>query len=68
MQAGWEPVVLSLQDAEKHPQYDSFKHTVDSLHLDEFSTLLFTRWIAMAGVDGGSTELVALSLLLVLTP
>ena len=53
MQAGWEPVVLSLQDAEKHPQYDSFKHTVDSLHLDEFSTLLFTRWIAMAGVDGG---------------
>ena len=53
LQAGWEPVILSLQDAETHPRYHSLKNTVQSLHLDEFSTLLFMRWIAMVSVGGG---------------
>ena len=53
LQAGWEPVNLSLRDAESHPRYNSFKNTVQSLHLDAFSTLSFMRWIAMAHVGGG---------------
>jgi hypothetical protein len=51
--AGWNPVVLTLKDAEKHADYENLKAELDSLRLDTFGNLIFSRWIAMAAVDGG---------------
>lgn len=51
--AGWNPVVLTLEDAEKHVDYEKLKAELDSLRLDTFGNLIFSRWIAMAAVGGG---------------
>ena len=34
-------------------RYDSITSKLDNLNLDDFSRILFHRWIAMAAVDGG---------------
>jgi hypothetical protein len=51
--AGWNPVVLTLKDAEKHADYEKLKAELDSLRLDTLGNLAFSRWIAMAAVGGG---------------
>jgi hypothetical protein len=51
--AGWNPVVLTLKDVENHPDYEKLKAELDSLRLDSFGNLAFSRWIAMAAVGGG---------------
>jgi hypothetical protein len=50
---GWNPVVLTLKDAEKHADYEQLKAELGSLRLDTFGNLTFNRWIAMAAVGGG---------------
>ena len=51
--AGWEPVILNLQDAKQHPLYDSFERDLANLGMDEFSKLSILRWLAMAAIGGG---------------
>jgi len=51
--AGWEPRVITLADAKKHEDYDSFSNQLNKINLDEFSRLSFFRWIAMSAVGGG---------------
>jgi hypothetical protein len=51
--AGWEPRVLTLQDAKQHPLYDSFRKELEELCLDEFGKLSLLRWLAMAATGGG---------------
>jgi hypothetical protein len=52
-EAGWEPRVLTLQDAKQHPLYESFEQELDSLNVDEFGKLSLLRWLAMAANGGG---------------
>ena len=51
--AGWEPVVLTEDDARSHRDFQWFQSELGKLKLDAFSNILFTRWIAMAAVGGG---------------
>lgn len=51
--AGWEPRVLTLQDAKKHPLYHEFQNELDNLCIDEFGRLSLLRWIALAAAGGG---------------
>ena len=51
--AGWEPRVLTLKDAKKHPLYQSFQKQLDDLCMDEFGKLSLLRWLAMAATGGG---------------
>ena len=57
--AGWEPVVLTLADAKKHPIYRRFIETFDTsgdtakYRLTNFDRMCFLRWLAMASSGGG---------------
>lgn len=56
--AGWEPVVLSLGDAKRHPGYKKLIKTLeDSLQFgsnrDRYNYFCFMRWLAMASSGGG---------------
>jgi hypothetical protein len=51
--AGWEPRVLTLQDAKQHPLYESFQRELENLHMDEFGKFSLLRWLAMAASGGG---------------
>lgn len=60
--AGWDPVVLSLEDAEKHPRFEEFKETLEKVPLMGkggrgvnifYNQLCYYRWLAMAAVGGG---------------
>jgi len=52
-EAGWEPRVLTLQDAKRHSLYESFQKDLDDLCMGEFGKLSLLRWLAMAAADGG---------------
>ena len=60
--AGWNPVVLTLEDAKKHPRYDEFAKTLERVPLMGkggkglnilYNQLCYYRWMAMAAVGGG---------------
>jgi len=60
--AGWEPRILSLEDAKKHASYDHYVDRLASLPMDGvsgkgnnrmYNQLCFLRWLAMASVGGG---------------
>ena len=60
--AGWEPRILSLEDAKKHPSYDDYMSRLESLPMDGvsgkgknrlYNQLCFLRWLAMASAGGG---------------
>jgi hypothetical protein len=53
--AGWNPVLLTVNDAERHPDYKMLQQTLQDLQLfdDSFGRVLWHRWIAMADVGGG---------------
>ena len=51
--AGWEPRILSLEDARKHPSYDDYVSRLESLPMDGvsgegknrlYNQLCFLRW------------------------
>jgi hypothetical protein len=50
---GWEPIVLTLEDAQKHVQYESLKVSLENLQLGPVGNLLFFKWMAMASAGGG---------------
>lgn len=60
--AGWDPVVLTLEDAKKHPGYRRFARMVNKIPLMGkggkglnilYNQLCYYRWLAMASVGGG---------------
>lgn len=56
---GWEPRVITLEDAKRHPKYWQFEHDLRQVPLEhpnkptERSRMLYLRWLAMAAVGGG---------------
>mmetsp|Transcript_21931 Transcript_21931/g.32389 ORF Transcript_21931/g.32389 Transcript_21931/m.32389 type:complete len:360 (-) Transcript_21931:1018-2097(-) len=58
--AGWEPIVLTLENAKKHPQFDEFHSRVAALPMPKvngipsaLTQLTYLRWLAVASVGGG---------------
>ena len=53
--AGWEPVVLTLEDARKHPDYRRFIEAFEAaeFRLKDYDRMCFLRWLAMASSGGG---------------
>ena len=54
---GWEPVVLGLDDAKKHPLYEAFvagiKDKAKSVNPGDYDLMCWVRWLAFHGVGGG---------------
>ena len=56
--AGFDTVVLSRKDAEKHPDYERHSQKLIELGVNEYNQACFLRWLAMASLkddcqDGG---------------
>ena len=54
--SGWNPVVLSRKDAERHPNYTTIESKLQELHLDFLCQTSFRKWLAMTTTiedDGG---------------
>lgn len=54
--AGWEPRVLSLQDSQKHGDYELFRIELEKVirtDNDRMASYMHMRWLAMATVGGG---------------
>jgi len=52
--AGFDPVVLTLDDAKKNPYFNEVEEIVTPLHGETgYNALCFYRWLAMATVEGG---------------
>ena len=55
-EAGWEPRILTLEDAKKHPDFDKYSKAVasiDRLFDGSYNYLCFMRWLAMAAHGNG---------------
>lgn len=54
-EAGWEPRVISLEDAMTHPEYENIDMILSQDHMPFgfYDKLCFMRWLAMAAVGGG---------------
>jgi len=57
-EAGWEPKILTLQDAKRHPRFAHYEkklyEQVRILHNPvEYNRMCFLRWLAMAAAGGG---------------
>eukprot|EP00545_Synedropsis_sp_CCMP1620_P002524 CAMPEP_0119004314 /NCGR_PEP_ID=MMETSP1176-20130426/1074_1 /TAXON_ID=265551 /ORGANISM="Synedropsis recta cf, Strain CCMP1620" /LENGTH=428 /DNA_ID=CAMNT_0006956005 /DNA_START=9 /DNA_END=1295 /DNA_ORIENTATION=+ len=59
---GWQPRVLTLQDAQRHPRFDEFYEKLQTVPLwgnrrqgvnREYNQWCYIRWLAMAAVGGG---------------
>lgn len=57
---GWEPRVLTMEDAKRHPDYEDFNRALDRLPLDgasgsvgAYNRACYLRWLAMGTVGGG---------------
>jgi len=52
--AGFDPVVLTMDDAEKHPDFEDVRDIMLPLHGETgYDSLCFYRWFAMAAAGGG---------------
>lgn len=51
--AGWEPRVLTRQDAAKHDDYQAFLQELQQLKLDAFNELQFLKFFVMGATNGG---------------
>lgn len=51
--AGWEPRILSRNDARDHPEYKDFLQNLTALNLDSFGEIIFMRHFVMGAVGGG---------------
>ena len=55
-QAGWEPRILTLDDARKHPDYEKFSEAIitkGNLYQGSYDYMCFMRWLAMAAHGQG---------------
>jgi len=53
--AGWEPVVLTLEDAMRHRHFEAFDKLFDQAEFktNKYNRFCFYRWLAMATVEKG---------------
>lgn len=55
--AGFQPIVLSLQDSKRHPNYKHILPMLDGIQFkggnDKFNFLCFLRWVAVSNSGGG---------------
>ena len=52
--AGFEPQVVTMEDARKHPYYDTMKDAVEKVFkTDRYNQYCFFRYLAMATTGGG---------------
>jgi hypothetical protein len=53
--AGWEPLVLGLEEAKKHKNYERFIDAFNEADFEvrDYDRIYFLRWLAMAVVGGG---------------
>ena len=51
--AGWEPRILSLEDARRHPDFDEIWTVVQRSGYSAYECMCYVRWLAMASVGGG---------------
>ena len=55
-EAGWEPRILTLEDAKQHPDYEKYKEAISSvknLYEGGYDFMCFMRWLAMAARGTG---------------
>eukprot|EP00542_Grammatophora_oceanica_P009039 CAMPEP_0194042814 /NCGR_PEP_ID=MMETSP0009_2-20130614/14554_1 /TAXON_ID=210454 /ORGANISM="Grammatophora oceanica, Strain CCMP 410" /LENGTH=250 /DNA_ID=CAMNT_0038686809 /DNA_START=62 /DNA_END=814 /DNA_ORIENTATION=+ len=52
--AGWEPRLIGIEEAMRHPQYAQYNSILDGLpNLKVYDRYCFLRWLAMSVVGGG---------------
>jgi hypothetical protein len=54
--AGWEPIVLGREDAEKHSNYEEYLERyklLPSVNPTSYELACYLRWLAVAAVGGG---------------
>lgn len=70
--AGWETRILTIEDAQRHPDYESYNKGLDEVPLGAnayYNRLCFLRWLAMATTEGGfMSDYDVLPLITPLTP
>ena len=52
-EAGFEPRVLTLEDARTHPQFIPIDYAMEHTWLDGYNKMCIWRWVAMSNVGGG---------------
>eukprot|EP00521_Asterionellopsis_glacialis_P009514 CAMPEP_0195286960 /NCGR_PEP_ID=MMETSP0707-20130614/4217_1 /TAXON_ID=33640 /ORGANISM="Asterionellopsis glacialis, Strain CCMP134" /LENGTH=561 /DNA_ID=CAMNT_0040346665 /DNA_START=186 /DNA_END=1868 /DNA_ORIENTATION=- len=55
-EAGWDPRILSLEDAKNHPDYEKYAVSIsntDNAHEGSYDFMCFVRWLAMASHGKG---------------
>jgi len=54
-EAGWQPIVLGLEDAKRHKDYQKWTDAFDKAEykVDTYQRMCFYRWLAMVEVGGG---------------
>lgn len=52
---GWEPKILTMDDARRHPQFERFDEALDldKINFGIYDKLCMLRWLAIAAVGGG---------------
>ena len=48
---GWDPVILGIDEAQKHPRFEQFKSAVlklPTINGRDYETMCYLRWLAMA--------------------
>lgn len=50
---GWETVILTEEDARKHPDFDMLEKKLLRLRVNAYNRRCYWRWLAMASAGGG---------------
>ena len=53
---GWKTRVLTIDDAKKHPEFDSVTKELERLGLSPYNRKCYWRWMAMAALDEYGNE------------
>lgn len=54
--AGWNPVVLSINEAKSHPRWEWYSNEINNkpmMNSTEYESACFHRWMAVAAIGGG---------------
>jgi len=54
-EAGWNAIVLTLEDAKRHHSFEKFRDAFDNADYktNEYNRMCFYRWLAVAASGGG---------------
>lgn len=56
---GWNPIILTLKDAQKHERYDELYNKAEkypTVNIKQFEMYCFLRWLAIAHIGGWYTD------------